>query len=277
MYYYKRILLAATALMLVCLCQAQRVVKGNVVNAQGAAVEYVSLGLEADSVGTISDMDGHFELEIPADRRRDLLVSHVSYQMERIPYDVYGQREGELTVVLKDKVVELTEVVIGKDNMLKAIVGRGAVIPASVVGMKGKGRPESKEWGFVFQSSRDYVINDISLMVSSSEFLKCTLSMNLYEERGGQYMNILNKPLYQSVYKSDGRRTLDFVPEEEILLKRRRHYFVSISCVDTYGETGTIYFPIRWRSSYFREVPDGTKDKLPVSPVIVVNGYEVKG
>ena len=39
--------------------QAQTKVKGHVVNERGETVEYVSIGIEEDSVGVISDAQGH--------------------------------------------------------------------------------------------------------------------------------------------------------------------------------------------------------------------------
>ena len=46
--------------------QAQVKVTGHVVNERGETVEYVSIGIEEDSVGVISDAQGHFTLTIPA-------------------------------------------------------------------------------------------------------------------------------------------------------------------------------------------------------------------
>ncbi len=56
-----------TLLALVALTsKAQVKVKGHVVNERGETVEYVSIGIEEDSVGVISDAQGHFALTIPA-------------------------------------------------------------------------------------------------------------------------------------------------------------------------------------------------------------------
>jgi len=274
--HFRKILLLCAAAAVALVAGAQISIMGNVVNERGETVEYVSIGFAADSIGTISDAEGRFALIIPEDRRQDLLFSHVSYERQAIPYSVYAQAEGGLTVVLTEKTVGLTEVVIGRDPELRTIVGKGVVPPASCVGLSVKGSPTGNEWGFVFQSRRDYVVSDILLPVADCKLLKCTLSMNLYEVRNGQFVNILNKPLYQNVYQSDGRRTLEFVPEEEILLKRRAHYFASISFVDTYGEEGILYLPLQLRTSYLRVMPEGEKDKLPVGPVIILKGYEAR-
>ena len=104
-------------------CFAQITVKGNVVNERGESIEYVSIGFEEDSVGVISDAKGRFTLKIPAGRKKDLSFSHVSYLTTEIPYQEYA-KGNELTVVLKDRVVELTEVVIGKKTSRKPSLAR---------------------------------------------------------------------------------------------------------------------------------------------------------
>ena len=104
MQYIKRILILWALGTVVFTAMAQILVKGKVVNERGESVEYVSIGFEADSVGTISDAEGQFAITLPADRRKDLLFSHVAYQLEKIPYAVYAQDKGDLTIVLKDKV-----------------------------------------------------------------------------------------------------------------------------------------------------------------------------
>ena len=104
---------------------AQITVKGQVINERGESIEYVSIGFDEDSVGVISDAKGNFELTIPAGRKKELSFSHVSYLTTEIPYQEYAGGK-ELKVVLKDKVVELAEVVIGKKNKPKTIVGKGS-------------------------------------------------------------------------------------------------------------------------------------------------------
>ena len=90
--------------------QAQTTVKGHVINERGENIEYVSIGIEEDSVGIISDAQGHFTLTIPAGRKDELTFTHVSYQTVTIPYTTYVDGH-ELTITLKDKVVELAEIV----------------------------------------------------------------------------------------------------------------------------------------------------------------------
>ena len=84
---------------------AQTIVKGCIVNERSETIEYVSIGFEEDSVGTISDANGNFELEIPTNRKNDLVFTHVSFQKAVVPYETYANGQ-QLTVTMKDKTTE---------------------------------------------------------------------------------------------------------------------------------------------------------------------------
>ena len=173
---------------------AQTIVKGHVVNERGETVEYVSIGFEEDSVGTISDAKGNFELEIPANRKNDLVFTHVSFQKTIVPYETYANGQ-QLTVTMKDKVVELAEVVVGKKNKPQKIAGKA--ISGPVASFRGKGKVDGTEWGPVFKSKKDYVISDILLTIKGISYQWCVLSFNIYEIQGNKFVNILNKPCSQ--------------------------------------------------------------------------------
>ena len=229
---------------------AQTTVKGNVVNERGEGIEYVSIGFENDSVGVISDAKGHFVLTIPAGRKRKLSFSHVSYLTTEIPYEEYSKSD-ELTVVLKDKVVELAEVVIGKKNKPKTIVGKGIPAPG-LVGTSGQGSDLGPEGGVAFSCNKSYVISDILVKISGCTFKQCMVSI-----KKSKYI-------------------LDIRPEENIVLKPKTDYYVSIRVVDGFGEKGFLYLNAYMKSGLYRNAVKGKTKKLPVCPAIQVKGYEVE-
>ena len=67
----KRTIITALLALIAMAGLAQTKVTGHVVNERGERVEYVSIGIEEDSVGVISDAQGHFTLTIPAGRKDD--------------------------------------------------------------------------------------------------------------------------------------------------------------------------------------------------------------
>lgn len=269
-FYMKRILFSLF-FFYAAACYSQTIVKGRVVNERGEGVEYVSIGLKEDSVNTISDVSGNFSINVPHGRTNDLVFSHVSYQMADVRHDKYADGN-ELTVVLKDKVVRLAEVVIDKGNEPKKIVGRG-VSALTEIGLRGRGREDGKELGSAFKSKKDCVISDIFLGFTTCTYNECTLSFNIYRVEGKRFTNILNKPLYYKVTQKN--RRIHIVPEEDIVLKRKERYCISVSVVES-DKDGMICFPAAFRRGYIRKISTGKRRKIPASPAIVVRGTEIK-
>ena len=251
---------------------AQTIVKGHVVNERGETVEYVSIGFEEDSVGTISDANGYFTIEIPANRKNDLVFTHVSFQKAIVPYETYANGQ-QLTVTMKDKMVELAEVVVGKKNKPQKIAGKA--ISGPVASFRGKGKVDGTEWGPVFKSKKDYVISDILLTIKGISYQWCVLSFNIYEIQGNKFVNILNKPIYHRIEKRNGKQRLDIQPEETIVLRGKRKYYISVMVVDS-DRYGILDMQSHFKTSYVRNITKGKKRKLPIGPAIMVQGYEIE-
>lgn len=251
---------------------AQTIVKGCIVNERSETIEYVSIGFEEDSVGTISDANGNFELEIPTNRKNDLVFTHVSFQKAVVPYETYANGQ-QLTVTMKDKVVELAEVVVGKKNKPQKIAGKA--ISGPMASFRGKGKADALEWGPVFRSKKDYVISDILLTIKGSSYQWCVLSFNIYEIQDSKFVNILNKPIYHRIEKSNSKQRLDIQPQETIMLKGKKRYYISVAVIDS-DSYGILDMQSQFKTSYARNITKGKKRKLPIGPAIMVKGYEIE-
>ena len=263
--------LALVALLISSSAIAQTTIKGHVVDERGKSVEYVSIGFEGDSIGVISDARGYFEITIPANRKDSLSFTHVSYLPAVVPYHIYS-KESELTVTMFNKVIDLNEVVVSKKNRPRTLSGK-SWINVGVVAFIGESN-EYSEWGPVFKNSKDYLLSDIMLSLKECTYEQCTLSFNIYEIHGDQFVNILNKPIYQIVSPADNDKQLYVSPLEEIILKGKQQYCICVSPVNIKGN-GAIYFSATFRSSFARNSVKGKRRKMPICPAIVVKGCEL--
>ena len=269
---YRKSILTLLLAFVTLMGQAQTKVTGHVINERGETVEYVSIGIEEDSVGVISDAQGHFTLTIPAGRKDELTFTHVSYQAVTIPYTTYADGH-ELTVTLKDKVNELAEVVVGKKNKPHTLSGKSWV-RTSTAGFEGECKGDI-EWGPVFKNRKDYLLTDIMVTIDKCEYEECLLSFNCYEIKDKEFINVLNKPIYQRVTSADNGKQLYVSPAESVVLKGKKKYCVTISVVDIKGG-GRLSFPANFKSSYARHKVKGKMRKIPGCPMIIVKGYEVE-
>ena len=265
-------IIITTLLALVAMAgQGQTKVTGHVVNERGETVEYVSIGIEEDSVGVISDAQGNFTLTIPAGRKDELSFTHVSYQTTTIPYSTYANGH-ELTVTLKDKVIELAEVVVGKKSKSHTLSGKSWV-RTGTAGFAGSQKGDV-EWGPIFKNRKDYLLTDIIVSIAACKYEECLLSFNCYEVRDKRLVNVLNKPIYKRVTPTDNGKHIYVSPAESVVLKGKKNYCVTVCLVDMKGD-GALYFPANLKSSYVRNKVKGKMMKLPACPMIIVKGYEV--
>jgi len=268
----KRILFSALCAVIYVVAQAQTTINGHVVNERNEGVEYVTIGFEGDSIGTISDKDGHFTLTLPAARKDQLVLTHVSYVPQKLSLNAFTSGN-EVKVVLKDKVVALSEVVIGKHNKAIAISKKSISGPAA--SLRGKGKTLGLEWGPVFKTKKDCTVSDLILKIKGSTYGWCVLSFNIYEMNGTKMHNILNKPIYYRLNKTTSKKELIIQPEETILLKGKKKYYVSVAVVDS-DIYGMLDMQSQMKTCYARRLTTGKLRKLPIGPAIVVKGNPVE-
>ena len=100
--------------------QNKKVVEGIILDEQGESIIGASVVVKGDSsIGTISDIDGNFTLEVPSDETT-LVISYVGMKTKEIKI-----QQGRIRVVLEDDSQQLEEVIV---------VGYGQQKKASVVG-----------------------------------------------------------------------------------------------------------------------------------------------
>ena len=282
-----RIELSLATLLLPALLFAQEnvKVKGRIVNGQGEAVEYVQIGLPKRQIGTISTVDGRFEVEVPRDT---LEFFHVSYQPAS--YVVTGPSD-DLVVVLREQELPPAVSIGGntKQKYLlrpgKKVLGNAAIISTSL----RNGHSEGRELGSVAQARKPFLVTDILLSVRSNQIPDCIASINIYrvEGKNESYVNVLHKPMYFDIAVSDHPQDFDIRPEETLLLEPGK-YFIAFQIVGCNGQAlqdflakpeedrkfweMTMDFIAYFKSSYLRETALGEMKHYPVNIGISVKG-----
>jgi hypothetical protein len=264
-------LLTALAAVLSFTALAQTTITGRIFNERGEGVEYATVSLEGDTIGTLADAQGHFNLTIPNGKNNNLVITHVSYDRASIPFSSYSVGK-PLSIIVKDKNVKLDEVVIGKKNKMKTILGKK--LPGPTASFRGKGQQNWLEWGPTFKAKKNWVVSDIFFTIKKSTYSRCVLSFTIYEIRGKEYVNILNKPIYKTVTKTTQKTKLAIQPNENVILKTGKQYYVSVTIVDS-DESGMLEFNSQFRSCIARRLSTGKTRKLPAGPIITLSGYEL--
>jgi len=83
-------------------------------------VPYVSVSIEETGIGTVANQSGEFMLKIPlADSTQNLYISHVGYNQQTIPIELF--LNNTVDIYLQTKIVPLENVIIGIVNPQKIV------------------------------------------------------------------------------------------------------------------------------------------------------------
>ena len=280
-----RLLLALAVFPVMLSAQERVTVRGRIVDEKGEAVEYVHVGIPKLGIGTVSTVDGRFEINVPGDT---LEFHHVSYQTGYYPV---SSPDNDLVIVLQDS--ELPPAVfIGGETKEKYLLRPGTRFVGAQGGFDARdGIDKGKEVGSVAKARKPFLIKDILFTIMGNRIPGCVVSINIYRIEGEpkEFINILHRPIYADVAVSDGRQDFDIRPEESILLEPGS-YYISFSLVDCdmdavrrFQETPEserhptdmqLYTNIYFKSSYYRESSLATLEYIPVNIGVAVKGLE---
>lgn len=248
-------------------------VKGRVVNESGKEIEYVSLGVLNDSVGTVTDRHGRFSLDIPQWKHADITLTHIAYKTSIVPYSQYCSRHDSLIIHMKEDDHALTEFqVTGKKGENWHEAGTGIKVPRGLMGFAGA-RNKGKEWGMVVKThKRTCAIKQVSVPVMTCGYAKCILRMNVYDiTEKGTFSNILQKSVYLDIHKTGKKFTEVIKPEENIILEPQKKYYVSLEFIDSDGD-GYLYFPVYMKKSFIRNQSLGKFKSIPANIGMRIDG-----
>ena len=272
--------------------QQTHILKGNIVNQNGKAVEYVAVGIPGSGIGAISSADGRFRLEIPDGTADTLEFHHVSYLTGLVPASEYNGADS-LTVTLVP--AELQEaVVLGSGAKEKTLVNKGARFPAAY----GVYTPDrtGNEIGSTVKVRHRFQIKEFSFKVAVNTIEECKVSLNVYRITEGIFRNIMTVPLYIDIRTSSRPVSYRAAPSATMILEPGE-YFVSLAFVDCSDKskaewneakdlTGKAYmekinenrleFPLYFKSGYCRDTVLGEIVKSPFNMGLTVSGLEYR-
>lgn len=282
-----KLLLVFLLLPVYVFAQERVTVRGRIINEKGEAVEYVQVGVPTLQIGTISAVDGHFEISIPPDT---LEFFHVSYETASYPVT---DAEDDVVIVLHEQ--ELPPAVfIGGNTKEKYLIHPGVKINERIGGAdfyRPGGGGKGAELGCIAKVRKPFLIQDIQFTILDNHIPGCVASINVYRIEGDPetFVNVLHKPIYFNIIESDSRQDYSIQPEETILLEPGR-YFVALQVVATDDDavrriletpeserhpralhmSTALYF----KSSYERYSTMGKMMKIPVNIGVGVKGLE---
>lgn len=103
------------------LCHSQ-IINGVVLNDKSEPIQYANIGIEGKAIGTVSDINGQFELNISNAKKTDVFrVSCIGFKAYFIP--VKDMSGSPLTIKLDEDIVELNQVIVQTESKKERKIG----------------------------------------------------------------------------------------------------------------------------------------------------------
>ena len=96
----------------------ESIITGLILNQDNVPIEGVNITID-ENIGTTSDKNGFYKLILTANKKHELIFTHISYEKIKIPIEVLDQEVFEFNPVLSEKFEQISEVIINSNSRLK--------------------------------------------------------------------------------------------------------------------------------------------------------------
>jgi hypothetical protein len=271
-----------------------QVYKGILITGQkGTPVEYANVGIVEKNIGTTSDTDGRFELNIPSENSRDTVrFSMIGYETVTLPVSDFINRNND-TIWMTEKIYSISEVVISASKFEMKILGNSRITGTAHMSLPHGGK--GLEAGIILDPKKGnqaqlqtLLLNGISIsdeiydektksrVFSKAEIDTLRFRVNLYRVNSkDEFENILTKPIYITYkpYKWEERKDDKIISSHPVEFDISEHQLVidgkSLITVEFYSDVPPnrvwIRCHLRGPDTYFRATSQGKFNKYPTN------------
>lgn len=165
---------------------AQVKVQGKVTDSKTqASLPFATIGIKNKGVGTVTDENGQFNFEIPADsvgKNDNLIISSVGYKQTEV--GILDFSRGFQTITLTPAVVALNEVTVRPIKFKTKVfgrTGRSAIMSTRMITERNHVSDDlGKEIGTVLDIDKDCQLKDFNLFVIFNHFKFVKFRLNIY-------------------------------------------------------------------------------------------------
>lgn len=206
-------------------------------NATGQNIAYVNIGIVNKNVGTVSDVNGKFQLALDDKFDNETLkISIVGYKsLEYKVADFKKILSGNSTVLLEKNIAELKEVVIRNKNLKSAELGN--VLDRKTVSAGFVNNVLGNEIGIVIKAKkRPTYIEAFNAVIDYNHYAELKFRLNIYDLKKGLPNNsILTESIIVNSKIDKGKLTVDLSDYNIVV---NGDFFVSLELIEGLGEGG---------------------------------------
>ncbi len=244
------------AVFLPLLCWSQTSLKGRIVDAETQqGLQYVNIGIIDNGIGTVSNSNGNFQLEIKeALYKETLRISSIGYEtLNGTVEDYLIKLKKNPTLSLKTELSTLEEVVLSNKPKKRKRIGNKYVF--GLVTMVQNSPQLGNEIGSVIKvKNKITYLEKFSAGISVNSYGKVKFRLKIYNLKEGRpNVSILKDNIIIETNVKKGRLTIDLKPYNLVM---EEDFFVSLELIDKpENKKGGIFYSAGFIGAdcYFRQ------------------------
>ncbi len=229
----RQLLLFLFLQFVVIMTYAQSNIKGKVLQNSQEIISYVNIGIKGKNIGTVSNEKGDFSLSIKNENRQDTLVlSCIGFEELSLPIQKIIQ-ENISDFYLKEKVLEINEVVISSQKSKYKIIGTKSTNPLLWGSASSKDGKDIVEMGKIIELNKKTELQKMHIYLKGINTDSAMFRINFYNLKNEMpaerlnKKNILNKKKlsngwleidlteYNLVFEKDFVVSIEFLPQKD--------------------------------------------------------------
>lgn len=252
--------------------QESKLITGQVLGLDQQPLAFCTIGILGKDIGTVSSVDGLFEVEIPIDLVNDSLTfSFVGFKTERLP--IHSMLDlNDNRVYLEENVIKLEEIVVSSK---KPKIHEFGYFKEAEVFLWLKGKTNGAEIATLLSPSKKIHLNTVSIEIENEERNEFQLLISIYEKSASSKLpgkQLLNKRVLVTSNQPDGWLDVDLSDQHLII---NNPIYVSFKWVDITNKSPKIGMNFKAERSYLRVVALGEWNQY-LNPNIKASGTVIK-
>lgn len=241
-----------------------QIISGKVIDTESKPIGFVNIGIVGKNIGTVSDENGDFTLELKDQYDNDTLkfsmIGFISLEFKVRSFKQKHSSEKPIQIILNKSVTTLSEVTVKPKKYVTKVLGNTANSIRFTMGFQSNDL--GNELGTVMKIKKSPTfIEDVNFNIAVNNHDSLTFRLNIYKmENGFPSENILKEPIFVSIAGSTRTLTVDLKKYNLIV---EDDFFVSLEWIKFLKGEG-LYFcgGVYNADSYVRQTSQGNWEKI---------------
>jgi hypothetical protein len=206
---------------------------------------YVNIGILQKGLGTVSDKNGYFKIQLDKKYEEDILrISMIGYQKQEIKIaDFKKNFYTELTIELVPEIIELAEITVRKKNFKQRTLGRSTKKKGNTLGFVNN-QLGSEVGSIIKVKEVPAYVKSIDTYIIENTYDTLKFRVNFYDLKDGMPNNSIQKEsIFITTSIKKGRLYAD-LSKYDIVIKE--DFCVTLEWLEDLGE-GSLRFAILYQ------------------------------